>query len=197
MSLRPVIAGFDLHAMLRLLGRGDIALLESLQQEFDDRATFDDPAQTLAAHEILRRAVFEGPRWPDLEVEGEPHVMAAIVLASHGQSHLKTGSDIGKMSAFWNFIKEHHARIPSEARKFLFMFGRGRALFGRRIETAWSYYGYLTQLQTQKLHQALIALQADDPAFRGPEFMGGFLDDFIDWLARVEAAGKDLWFHCH
>ena len=196
MSLRPVVSGFDLDAMLGLLGSGDEGRLARLTDEFDARVAFPDPAQAALARDALRRAVFEGARWPDLEVEGEPHVSAAVVLAHHGQAHLPTGSDVWKMPAFWDFIKAHHDRLPPEPRKYLFMFGRGRPLFGRRIDTPWSYYGFLTLPQTRALLASLTDLRASDPSLQGPQFLGGFLDEFVSWLSSVSSAEKDLWFHC-
>ncbi len=50
--------------------------------------------------------------------------MAAIVLANHGPAHLATDSGHWKMPAFWDFIKGHHDRLPKEARKYPFRFGR-------------------------------------------------------------------------
>jgi len=91
----------------------------------------------------------------------------------------------------------HHDRLPQEARKFLAMFGRGRALLGRRIDTPWSYDGFLTTEQTRVLHDALVELRAADPPIQGQQPMGGFIDELVGWLATIESAGKDLWFDCY
>jgi len=99
MSLRPIISGFDAGVMFDLLGSKDEVVLARVTKEFDDDVKFDHPSMIATAHEVLWRAIFEGDRWRDLEVEGEPHVMAAIVLARHGQSHLATDSSHWKMPA--------------------------------------------------------------------------------------------------
>jgi hypothetical protein len=74
--------------------------------------------------------------------------------------------------------------------------GRGRAIFGRRIDTPWSYYGFLSLPQVRTLHAALATLQDDDPSLRGEPFMDGFLDELMGWLQTVESNNQDLWFYC-
>ena len=196
MSLRPEISGFSLDAMFGPIGTKDEDVLARILQALDDSVRSRDPGLIERARDVLRRAIFEEVPWPDLEVEGEAHVMAAIVLARYGQTHLSTGSNVWKMPAFWSFIKGYHTRLEGDARKALFVFGRGRAIFGRRIETPWSYYGFLSLPQVQTLHAGLAKMRDDDPGLCGDGFMGGFLDELIGWLAAVESSHQDLWFHC-
>ena len=84
MSLRPEISGFSLQKMFDVLGCKDEEVLRRVTDEFDSKVTFRNPSLKAEAHNVLRCAIFDydGNRWPDLEVEGEPHVFAAIVLAA-------------------------------------------------------------------------------------------------------------------
>jgi hypothetical protein len=196
MSLRPEISGFSLDAMYALLGRGDDALASQLIEEFDSRVRFQDPALRERAHAILRRVVHEPPRWADLEVEGDAHVFAALTLAKHGQTHLETGSNFWKMSAFWDFIRQNHEHVPKPGKRYLSTFTKGRGIFARNIETQWSFYGYLARPELQDLLAAMREFQTE-PAHRGPDFMYGFADELVEWLEMIESNGKDLWFYCN
>jgi hypothetical protein len=197
MSLRPEISGFRLDEMFALMGSGNEGLLTRLIEEFDASVKFEEPSQRDRALAILRRAVFERPRWADLEVEGEEHVFAALTLARHGQTHLDTTSNFWKMPAFWDFIKGNHEQVPKPGRKYLSTFTQGRGLFARKIDTPWSFYGFLAHPELQALLEALREFQAADPARRGEEFMSGFIDEFVGWLELIESNNKDLWFYCY
>lgn len=190
MALRPTVSGCRLDTMFQRLGSRDEAILAQLIDSFDEAVNLQAPSARAEAHEILRRAVFEGPRWPDLEVEGELHVMAAIVLAKHDQTHLATDSDFWKMPAVWDFVRDCHPRLSGDARKFVAMFGRGRALFGRKIDTPWSFYGFLTLKQVRTLRAGLLALHQDG------QIQGDFCDDLMRWLEAIESQEMDLWFYC-
>ena len=196
MSLRPEISGFSLDAMFGPIGTKDEDVLARILRAFDESVHSRDSGLLEKSREVLRRAIFEEVPWPDLDVEGEAHVMAAIVLAQHGQDHRSTGSNVWKMPTFWSFIKGYYTRLEGDARKALFVFGRGRAIFGRRIDTPWSYYGFLSLPQVRTLHAGLAKMREDDPSLCGEGFMGGFLDELMGWLEVVVSAEQDLWFDC-
>jgi hypothetical protein len=178
------------------IGTKDKDLLVRILQGLDESVRARDPGLIERTRDAIWRAIFEEVPCPDLEVEGEAHVVAAVVLARYGQTHMATGSNVWKMPAFWSFIKGYHHRLPGDARKALFVFGRGRAIFGRRIDTPWSYYGFLSLPQVRTLHAELSRLRDEDPSLRGEAFMGGFLDELMRWLRIVESNNKDLWFYC-
>ena len=67
---------------------------------------------------------------------------------------------------------------------------------GRRIDTPWSYYGFLSLPQVRTLHAGLAKMREDDPSLGGEGFMGGFLDELMGWLEVVVSAEQDLWFDC-
>src|SRR5262249_3098228 len=102
-----------------------------------------------------------------------------------------------KMPAVWDFIQQWHPQIPEEGRKYLSVFTRGRGIFARYIETSWSYYGFLGHPELQALLGALTKFQEADPTRRGQQFLFGLVDELVDWLRRIEADKKDLWFHCY
>jgi len=202
MSLRPEISGFRLDVLNAVLGRGDDSQLPALVAELDAFTALDDPARRDRVVAILRRAVQAPPRWAaperwaDVEAEGDDHVLAAQVLARHGQEHLETGSNVWNMTAFWTFIEERFASLPKPGRKYLAMFGAGRGLFARKVDAGWGYYGYLALPELQQLlaslreyRAAVSAEEASDPGSR-------FADELVGWLGAIESAGLDLWFSC-
>ena len=194
MSLRPEISGFSLDAMFGPIGTKDEDVLARILRAFDASVHSRDPGLLEKSREVLRRAIFEEVPWPDLDVEGEAHVMAAIV-ARHGQTHRSTGSNVWKMPTFWSFIKEYYMRLEGDARKALFVFGRGRAILG----------GDRHALELLRIPRAPPGPDAarrpgedaeDDPSLCGEGFMGGFLDELMGWLEVVVSAEQDLWFDC-
>lgn len=197
MSLRPEVSGFSLQQLYEFLGSGDRSIIDHLISEFDNAVTFEKSELRFRAHAILRRAVYERPRWSDLEVEGEEHVFAAIVLARHGQTHLATTSNSWNMLAIWDFIKECHDQVPKEGRRYLSTFTAGRGLFTKRIETSWSFYGFLAYPELQRLLKALQDFQNTDSSRHSETFHFGLIDDLIAWLTMIESNNKDLWFHCY
>jgi hypothetical protein len=48
------------------------------------------------------------------------------------------------------------------------VFTRGRGIFARRIETAWSFYGFLTHSELQTLRGALVTFRDADPPRADP-----------------------------
>ena len=196
MSLRPEISGFSLNNMDALFGTKDEHLLTDLLCEFDKKITFRDPELTGQSHAILRRAIDERPRWPDLDMEGEPHVFAAIILAQHGQEHIKTDSNLWAMPSLWDFFRQHFSQIPSPGRKYLRMFFEGRGIFARNIETSWSFYGFLDHSELRMLLASLREFEDAEPAREGQPFRSEFFGKFTGWLTAIESNGKDLWFYC-
>ncbi|NOX55666.1 MAG: hypothetical protein GXP27_14750 [Planctomycetes bacterium] len=194
MALRPEIRGFDMQRMLSLLGSKDERLLDELTRLFDEMVRFDDERLREESLAVLRRAVYEGGRWSDLDEEGEVHVMAAIVLAHHGQQMVTTESNRWTMPAFWKYIEAVHEYVPEGvARNSLLRFGVGRPLFGRRISVEWSYYGFLRLAEVGELLEALRRL----PDGVVPEPGREFHVSLLGWLETIQQADRDLWFHCH
>jgi hypothetical protein len=194
MSLRPEISGFSLQRLFDILGSQDEAIIADLVGKMSFRG---NPGKTAELDAVLRRAIHERPRWPDLAIESETHVWAAVALAHHGQTHIGTDSNSWKMPAVWEFIHQWHLQVPEDGRKYLGIFTRGRGIFSRYIETSWSFYGYLALPELQQLLAALVKFQEADPARRGQQFLYGFVDELVGWLTRIEANKKDLWFHCN
>ena len=199
MSLRPEISGFSLQKMFDVLGCKDEEVLRRVTDEFDSKVTFRNPSLKAEAHNVLRRAIFDydGNRWPDLEVEGEPHVFAAIVLAAHGQELLKTESNHWKMPGIWDFIEQNYPQFSGEGRKYLKVFVEGRGIFGRKIKTYWSYYSFLQRSELDAALRTLTQFRDADPARQGGQFHYGMLGRLLEWLTAIRSKQMDLWFYCY
>lgn len=194
MSLRPELSGFDRKRLLGLCGTGDRAAAEALARELAQMVTFDDPGDLERSKNVIRRAVMEGIPFPDLETEGEPHVFAAIALANHDQRHRETGSSEWKMAAFDELGATIRGRIAPDAERLFSLFLEGRPLFGRRIETPWSYYAYFSLPEVKSLLATLegyARTHGDDPT------ADGFLTELRSWMEEISHAGLDLWFYAY
>jgi hypothetical protein len=195
MSLRPQVIGFDVQKLVGIRASKDQAVLDRLFVEFDERVSFRDHSLTVLAKDTLRRAIFEGFPFADLQEENEAHVYAAIVLAQHDQELLRMDSDSWWMPTMWELVGVVHEQLAVPVRRYLLMFYRGRPLFGRRIKTDWSYYGYLTLRQLSELLPALENLDREVLSTARTEWVVPLFDDLLTWLRTIQSAGRDLWFY--
>jgi hypothetical protein len=202
MSLRPEIFGFRLAQLRELLGSGRREILPALNEELaalaenDPFAEPEDDEENVfeAAKAIVERAVVEGVPFPDLEAEDDAHVTAAIALARYQQSWKDTGSDIWQMGAFEELDDDAADSWPPQARPLFDCFLNGRPLFGERIETDWTYYGYLTAEEVRTLAAAIAQMRETDAEFADPDYLDGFLDALTGWLSSIVEDDLDLWF---
>jgi hypothetical protein len=199
MSLRPEIYGFRIQKMLSLFGAKDEQLVKNLCRELDQTWKLPGPADYTLAYDTLRRAIFDESKelWPDLEMEREPHVCAAVTLAKHDQTWLDVGSGHWKMKAVFALVDEVIGELPVEIQPYLQVFGVGRLLFGPDLTTSWSFYGYLYHDELSALHEALVEFQNQHPEWRGDQFAYGVFDDFVGWLRQIQEKELDLWFYAN
>ncbi len=205
MSLRAYITSFDLQKMQSLLGSRKESTVQTaakiLREEFDLDALDEDEAAEYAERieailAICRRAVDEGVPFPDLKEENEDHVTAAETLAVVGQKHGYTSFEDWKVTqAFYPLLHDYSAALSPRGRELLTFLDEGRPLFGRKLETGWSYYAYLTADEVKELHAALVALQESHPELKGEEYLGGFVESLVEALAGISRKRKarDLW----
>lgn len=205
MSLRAYITCFDLQKMQSLFGsRSDTAVEAAaaiLRKEFDLDELDDDEADEFAERvdgirAICRRAVFEGLPFPELDEENDDHVSAAEALAGVGQKHGHTSFEDWKVThVFHPFLRDYSAALSPSGRALMAFLDGGRPLFGRKIETGWSYYAYLTAGEVKELHAALVDLLERHPELKGEAYLGGFVDALIQALAEISRKRKkrDLW----
>lgn len=191
MSLRPEMSGFSLSALRSQLGTGDEEMVSAVREELRAMVDFDDPLEFDRAVRVIERAVFDGIPFEDLDVEGEPHVVAAIALAHHGQDHLPTDSNVWKMEAIEELSRTLEGSLPEGAAESLGALLDGRPLFGRAIETDWNYYAFLSIDEVRALRKGLEDARAETP----DPTEDGFLSDLLAWLGEIADRGMDLWFH--
>jgi hypothetical protein len=118
-------------------------------------------------------------------VEGTPDGGAPAGWQLHQNWH-------GDFERVWNtFISAESATV----RRYLLMFNRGRPLFGHRIKTDWSYYGYLNLRQLSELLAALENLDRGILSTARTEWVVPLFDDMLTWLRTIQSAGRDLWFY--
>ena len=185
MSLRPEISGFSLDAMFGPIGTKDEDVLARILRPFDESVRSRNPGLLEKSREVLRRAIFEEVPWPDLDVEGEAHVMAAIVLARYGQTTDQPARMCGRCphsGASSRNITRDSRGTPGSAVRLRPRPRDLRAAHRHALELLWLP---LASRRSGRCTPALAGLQDDDPSLRGDSFMGGFLDEL--W------AGSGSW----
>lgn len=198
MSLRPEIRGFELAKLRALLGSRDQAVQDAVEATFgaavqEEPEDFDSEYRA-AFRKALHRAIEDGVPFPSLEVEGEPHVHLALLLAAYGQEFVPTDSGTWKMLGFWDFWELCGELLSPEGRRLFGYLVEGRPLFGRLIESSWSYYAYLEQDEVRQLRSALTDLWQANPDLHDNELIADMVTDLSGWCDTILAAGKDLWF---
>lgn len=206
MSLRPMISGFDLARLRSYLGCGDRSLLLALESDLAQllaRSTGLDVRLGEEVRKVLGAAVLQGAPFPGLQEETQAHVIAADLLASHGQELLSTDADQWNHSGF---LEAWESGITAEDGDELLQYLLfGRPLFGREFDTSWSYYGYLSHAEVRQLRGSLREIEDDDQekdhlkflADLGLNLPGNSATDLIvdltRWCDALLTANKDLW----
>ena len=185
------MSGFSLSTLKAQLGTGDEEVLTAVREELREFVEFDDPQEFDRAVRVIERAVLGGLPFDGLDMEGEPHVVAAIALAFHGQDHLPTESNVWKMEAFEDLARSLEGSLPDDASEYFRYLLDGRPLFGQGIETEWNYYAYLTVDELRTFRKGLEDARAETP----DPTDDGFMSDFLAWLGEIADSGMDLWFH--
>jgi hypothetical protein len=198
MSLRPEIRGFDMAKLRSLFGSRDQIVVDTIEGEFaasvqEEPEDFDQEYRA-TFRKALHRAIEDGAPFPNLEVEGEPHVHLALLLAAHGQEFLETDSGNWKMLGFWDFWELCGDLLSPEGRRLFQYLIEGRALFGRRIESSWSYYAYLQRQEVEALRAALVELWENNPDLRANDLIADLVADLTGWCDAISLRGLDLWF---
>jgi hypothetical protein len=149
LSLRPNIFGLRLARLRGLLGCGDQSVVDRVSAELSSVA----PELQAEARDIAARAVMTGVPFVGLDAEGDAHVAAAIALSKIDQARDDVGSSVWKMDPAWDLgrLFPALAREDHPFRTFL----EGRPIFGERIVTGWSYYGFLDRQEVELLRFAL------------------------------------------
>jgi hypothetical protein len=196
MSLRPEICGFSLAKLRSLLGSRNQDILKTLLTECDQQFVGDDSESdkdrrwTEQVKEVIRRAIMKGAPFPDLDAEDETHVAAMMVLAAHEQSPLPTESSIWKapvLADLWEAIGE---KLPARVAPLYDGMLNGRPLLGKRIDSSWSFYAWLTCQEVTILWQSLETIRRVEPDPTG----NGFLGELASWLEQIHKGAYDLWF---
>lgn len=198
MALRPEIRGFDLSRLHSLFGSRDEAVISAIQGQFDRFAAaqssgIDESFRTTFRDSLLR-AIREGAPFPGLAVETEPHVRLATLLAGYEQQFIATDSSDWKLNAFEEFWEACESAIPDDVQPLFGYFLDGRPLFGGRIATAWSFYGFLSHTELRRLAESLDAISREQSELMRNELVEDLIADFRRWSTDILTGGKDLWF---
>jgi hypothetical protein len=197
MSLRPQIYGFSLKEVQSLFASADEKALEQINNNYEQILTelfsIEPEEQENLRKEgkaVIHRSVMEGAPFADLDCENEVHVFVAEVIVRY--TNLKPIEDTGewKMDAFWDLQSACASKVGSEIADLLAIFEQGRSFFGKKIESGWAYYGYLTLEETEKLLGAI-----NEPAkFEVPDYLSEFVAELISWLEEIISEKLDFWF---
>jgi hypothetical protein len=198
MSLRPEVRGFSLAKFRTLFGSRDQSVIDAIEASFaesveEEPEDFDQEYRG-TFHKALHRAIEDGVPFPSLEVEGEPHVHLALLMASYEQEYLPTDSSDWKMIGFWDFWELCGDLLSPEGRRLFSYLIEGRPLFGRQIESSWSYYAYLERQEVDALRAAFRELWEANPDLHENELIADLVADLTRWCEEISSRGMDLWF---
>ncbi len=196
MALRPEVYGFHLAELFNRFQSQDRALIADLESKLVQLAAESDlPSEFCDEYRTaLRHAVDHGVPVPQLERETDAHVLLAIDLAKYRQELQPVGSNDWDMNAFFDFWETCQPLLSPAQQSLLRYWEVGRPLFGKKIETGWSYYGYLSRDEVIQTRRLLDALKNEHAAFAEEDYLDGFLVAWDEWLETIAAAGLDLWF---
>jgi hypothetical protein len=187
MSLRPLFAAFSYTGLGHTLFAGDPERTEALARQLGEEqrgARGDFAARAEAA---LRRLLTEGPQRGG--PEDETHVAIVNLLVRSTTSYVAfPESTTWKWSAFEALSEDPRLVLDEEARTFLSALAFGRPLFGDGFDTGWSFYGFLIEEQSRRLHGALAALDREALGPAAP-----LVAELSGWIARAIELGPDLW----
>lgn len=197
MALRPEICGFELAKLRALFGCRDQTVQSAIEASFDasvreEPEDFDAEYRT-AFYKALNRAIEDGAPFAGLEVEGEPHVHLALLLAAYQQEYLRTDSGTWKMHGFWDFWELCGDLLSPEGRRLFGYLLEGRPLFGRVIESSWSHYAYLERAEVAQLRAALAELWQAHPDLHDNPLIADLVSDLSGWCETLVAQQRDLW----
>jgi len=195
MSLRPEIFAFRLQSLRELPASGSTSAITAIHRKLQDLADQDEPGdedttnELALAKKIVSRAIVEGIPFHELGAETDAHVTAANHLAYHGQTWKGVGSNCWKMRAFWQLDENTQGKwANTEAEKIFQYFVKGRPLFGRKTDTGWSYYAYVSFEEAVLLKSELEMFRDIDPKF---------IDEFRSWLSVITSDNLDLWMYTY
>lgn len=185
MSRRPHFTAISLSKLLGLASQQDPELVRTLTDHFDDFYSSLDSSDRQQAHKLISDLVmFDSPgRLPD--VEDETFQIVVVALAHYDQEVLPSTTPFWEDSVAW--LYDQYSQLDSFGRRLHSWLYDGRPLFGSTIQTSWTFYAYLMGHELPEF-SAFIARHSD-------------LADMYDfqsaqeWLQRVQASQKDIFFY--
>jgi hypothetical protein len=200
MSLRPYFNGFDRQKMLDLFGSGSRTAKDSAFVIIGGMLTGDDPEILEGRRKcsaVITEAIDRGVPFPGLDGEDESHVCAAAALAEMGQSFFRPdpNDDSWKISLMEVLLAQNEGRFDSKTHELLSFIRDGRPLFGKRIDTGWSYYAWLTSAEVRELAAGIRKAQEVYPGLADPGYFDGFLLALLGWLDKITERNMDLWLY--
>lgn len=143
---------------------------------------------------ILSRAVRNGAPFPELQGENGAHVDVDVAdaLAGDGQDVFETDSWDWKHVAWYEFERQLAPRLAAPERQLLARLVHGRPIFGRRFDTDWEFYTYLTNPEARAFQAAVeTAIATGPPVTIAPD--RDFAGELVGWLGAIAGRGLDVW----
>lgn len=201
MSVRPEVYGFSLDVLDRGIRSQSAEFLSDAISKLNDWEGHCSEAEIGAGQDVLRRAANEGFHWPDLEVESNAHVLAAVALSQINQEPVPTDSSSRNMLNVIGWARLIYRHVPEPGRRLLQIWIRGRPFFGKRIVTDWGFYGFLNRRQSIEMRTALLSwrdsgAEIDDSPDYTSEGCVEISNDVIQWLNITIDANADLFMFC-
>lgn len=200
MSLRPYFNGFHLHKMQALFASGDSDAVQTATAIINDMFSGDDPDTVQARRDcakIISRAVNKGVPFRGLDAEHELHVWSAVALARTGQSFFRPDpfDTTWKISLMDDLLAQNGHQFDDPTHRLLTFIKDGRALFGKRIDSVWSYYAFLTSREVRDLAAGVRRARKSFPNLADETFFDGFLFALLGWLDKIARKKLDLWLY--
>jgi hypothetical protein len=195
--MRPEIYGFDLAAVQAIFGSGNKVAFEKINTSYQEKMSeyFCDEPDVLAEYaqkgeQIIQQSIIGGVPFGDLDCEQEVHVYAANEIVQFTDPKLAGDTTDWHMEVFLDLRADCAGELTPDIVSLLSIFEEGRPFLGKKLDTAWAYYGYLNNDEVQKLFVEMEKLSDS----KSSDYLDGFLLDFTDWLDGISSQNMDLWF---
>jgi hypothetical protein len=199
MSLRMNISGFNYSQMAGYFGSRNDDLKKQLAKDFqqftEEPKENNEATDTLEqAVNIIELAVDNKVPLDTIKEENDSCCYVVNLFAHHGQEHILTDSCDWKMKVLWDMQEVYSGRLTARMDKFLRYFIDGRPIFGKKIQTSWSYYAYFLNSEAKELAEELKLFKRQFQNDKAFSKFNEFVDEFEGWISAILEKQKDMWF---
>jgi hypothetical protein len=190
LSLRPSIYAADIRHFRSAIAGERAPLVKSIEGWYRDRGIEESAVEINREIDSALGGGWAGRTESDRQV----YLVAALACACDMESEaamIHWGDwKIGAYDDYFDMLKPI---LPASIASLCEFIRSGRAMFGSRIETDWSYYSYLVAEEVRTLAAALDSAHVQSPDLDSPNCIHGFPTEFRGWIKQIEQRRADLW----